>query len=167
MGLIDGKGRVFGKVNLIDLVVVVATILVFVIAFFVVTRGGKITLLPEDKEIELTVLIYELRPELVSAFHIGDVVKRKDTQGVIGTIKDVKVQPATVITRDDEGQIIVAVSPVEKDVYLTLTCKGRVGKDIITTGNEVLRMTAPKDKKFAISTKWFEGEAYIVDLKVK
>lgn len=167
MSLIGKKGRIFGRINLIDLVVVIATVLVFVLAFFVVLRGGKVTLLPEDKEIELTVLVYECHPELVSAFHVGDVVKRKDTQGPMGVIKKIKIEPAVTVTKNYEGKYVIAISPVEKDVYLTLTCKGRAGKDIITTGNEVLRMTAPRDKKFAISTKWFEGEAYIVDLKVK
>lgn len=163
MTLIDERGRVFGRVNLIDLMVVFGVVIAIILVYTTVTRQGKVLSVPEDKTIGYTVLIKEVRPEIADYIKKGDLVKKQTNQAPIGTIKQVSVKPALVVDFNGVDKRIATTSPVDKDVYVTIETKGRVGKDIIATGNEVIRV----GDSFPIVTKWFTGNAIIIGISLE
>lgn len=162
MAFIDEKGRLFGRVNLIDVTLVIG-VLVLVAAGFVVLRGqGKVATVREDKTVTYTMIVKAIRPDVASYIKKGDIVKKQVTMGPVGKVVDVKVQPAEAVVDAADGSKVLGVSPTEKDAYITIETKGRVGNDIIATGNEVLRV----GDRFNIVTKWFLGDAVIVSMDV-
>jgi hypothetical protein len=162
MALIDDKGKVFGKINLIDLTLVLGIVIAVAIAFVFLTKQGKVVTIKEDKTIQYTMLVKAIRPEVAKFIKKGDIVKKQLTKNPIGTVKDIEISPARVLIDTDEGKRIVTTSPVEVDASITIETKGRTGADIISTGNEVLNA----GDRFNIITKWFLGDAVIVDLNV-
>ena len=163
MALIDEKGRVFGRINLIDFVLIVGALIVAVFVFVMVTKQGKVVTVKEDKTIRYTMLVKAIRPEVVSFVKKGDLVKKQLTKNPIGVVKDVKTRPAQILIDTDDGQRVEVVSPVEIDAFITIETKGRTGEDIISTGNEVLRV----GDRFNIVTKWFKGDAVIFGMSVE
>lgn len=162
MGLIDNKGRVFGRVNLIDLTLIFGVFVLIVMALVVMTKQGKISTVPEDKNVEYVLVVRAVRPEVASFVKKGDIVKKQITKEAIGKVKDVEIKPAEDVVITADGRRVVAISPLDKDVYITVETKGRVGGDIIATGNEVLRV----GDRFTIFTKWFYGDAGILSMAV-
>lgn len=163
MAIIDDKGKVFGRINLIDLTLVFGVLIVAVAAFAMLTKTGKVVTIKEDKTVSYTVIVKAIRPEVASFVKEGDLVKKQVTQGVIGTVKKVEVKPAQMVIDTADGRKVLATSPIEKDAYITIETKGRAGNDIIATGNEVLRV----GDRFNMITKWFLGDAVIIGMDVK
>ncbi|MBI4733848.1 MAG: DUF4330 domain-containing protein [Rubrobacteridae bacterium] len=162
MALIDEKGRVFGRINLIDFTLMLGVVIAVALAFVLLTKQGKVVTVPENKTIQYNMLVKAVRPEVAGFIKKGDLVKKQLTKNPIGTVKDVEIKPARVLIDTDEGRRIVTTSPVEVDATITIETKGRTGADIISAGNEVLNV----GDRFNIVTKWFLGDAVIVDMNV-
>lgn len=162
MKIIDEKGKLFGFINIIDLFIVVLVLAVIFVGVSIVRNRGQVVSVKQDKDIELTMIFRSVRSEYVSFFKVGDVVKRKETQGAIGEIVSVEDFPAETIEIDSEGKKVIAVSPRERDVKIVLKCKGRASSDMVATGNEIVKV----GQKFGAITKWYEGEAIILSVKV-
>lgn len=163
MALIDDKGKVFGRINLIDLTLVFGVFIIAALAFVVLTKQGKVVTIPEDKTVTYTMIVKAIRPDVASFIKKGDIVKKQITQAPIGTVKGVEMKAAQEVVLTSDGRKVLAESPVEKDVYITIETKGRAGSDIIATGNEVLRV----GDRFNILTKWFLGDAVIIGMDVR
>lgn len=163
MAIIDEKGRVFGRINLIDFTLILGVFIVAAIVFVIMAKQGKVATIEEDRTVDYTVIVKGIRPDVASFLKPGDLVKKQITQGPIGTIKKVEMKPAQEVIDTADGRKVLAVSPTEKDVYVTIETKGRVGNDIVATGNEVLRV----GDRFNMITKWFLGDSVIIDMSVK
>ncbi|MHB8840540.1 MAG: DUF4330 domain-containing protein [Candidatus Aquicultor sp.] len=163
MAIIDEKGRVFGRINLIDFTLILGVFVVAAMAYVIMAKSGKVATIPEDRTVDYTVIVKAIRPDVASFLKPGDLVKKQVTQGPIGTIKKVELKPAQEVIDTADGRMILATSPIEKDAYVTIETKGRAGTDIIATGNEVLRV----GDRFNMITKWFLGDAVIIDMSVK
>lgn len=163
MRVLDDKGRLFGVVNIIDLVLVIALIAVAMAGVSLVTNRAPTTVVARaDKNIAYDMVVRQIRPEQVGYLRVGDVVKRHLTQGIVGTIAHTEVSVAESIGIDSEGRQKISLSPRDKDVFLTIEATGRAGKDIIAVGNEVIKV----GDKFDIDTRMFTGEAIILGMEV-
>lgn len=163
MRLLDDRGRLFGTVNLLDLLIGLAVIAIIAVAAMFVSNRGSVVVLPEDKDIVISMLVTNVRPEAASYVREGDIIKNQETQGVLGKIKDVVAKPAVTIENTAEGKKVLATSPRDKDVLLTIETKGRAGGDLVATGTEVLKVGS----SLKIVTPWFFGNAIVTGLDVK
>lgn len=163
MTVIDEKGRFLGRINLIDLTLILGIFVILALAFAVMTKQGKIATIPEDKVISYTVIVKGIRPDVASYIREGNIVRKQITKSPIGKVKGVEVKPAQMVIDTADGRKVLATSPNEVDAYVTIEAKGRAGDDIIATGNEVLRV----GDKFNMFTKWFMGEAIVIGMSVE
>ncbi len=91
MKIIDGKGRLFGIINIIDLLVILA--LVVLIAFGFSRMGKGIVSTTATKEGIITYEIADIRQATVDQIQVGDPVYHYDKGTYIGEIVDVKIEP--------------------------------------------------------------------------
>ncbi|MBS3908059.1 MAG: DUF4330 domain-containing protein [Actinobacteria bacterium] len=162
MALIDEKGRLFGRVNLIDAALIIGVLALVALAFVVLRGQGKVATVPENKTVTYTMIVKAIRLDVAGYIKKGDLVKKQVTMGPVGKIVDVEIKPAQAVVDTADGSKVLTVSPTEKDVFITIETKGRAGSDIIATGNEVLRV----GDRFNIVTKWFIGDAVIIGMDV-
>lgn len=121
MKLLDDKGKLFGKVNVIDL------LLVFIV-FAVVTVVGYKFLQPSDVPIaasgdttaEVTFYGNALHPFVVDKIREGDQIRLASTNDVLGEITSVEQGPAELIASDAEGQWIKSEVPGKFKVYISI-----------------------------------------------
>lgn len=124
--VIDEKGRLFGKVSLIDIFVVLFA-LVMVLAVYLrffshettSVRGGNDTF-------SYTVRINAVRQWTVDGFHVGDKLWDSDHDTYIGTITQVRSEPATWEYDLIDGTLKVANSEGRYDLYLTVEAEGLI-----------------------------------------
>lgn len=189
MKLIDDKGKIFGLINIVDLLLILFIISVIYFGIVFVWKKGSVSIYPEDKKLQITMLVEATRPEIANYLKIGDTVKRRETQGKLGIIDSVKIEPAKIInyeisdqfptgynpsrsktskssktykTKILYGDLTEKIIPQRKDVLIKIKTTGRQSKDIIATGGENLRV----GEKLEIITPWFMGEAIVVELSV-
>lgn len=91
MKIVDNKGRLFGIINIIDLLVLLAVVALVVIG---VSRMGKgIVTTSMTKEGIVTYEISDIRQVTVDNIIVGDPVYHYDKGTYIGEIVDVRIEP--------------------------------------------------------------------------
>lgn len=163
MKLIDEKGKLFGKINVIDLAVVVL-ILFLVAAVGYKVLSPKIETSPTAQK-DVTILIK-------CTFRTDAIVAslKKDQQLVFGTdfipdafISDVKSTPSDYITNDSEGKVHVEKHPLLKDMYVTIRAKVNANAPIYKIGTQELA----QGKNFIIKTQTTETVGSVETITIK
>lgn len=121
--IIDSKGKIFGKVNILDLLIVVVIAVLALSAFVKFDKAeGRLT---SDKTIEYTVKIKQIRQPSVDAINrelTGWV--EPDTKKELGEITDVKVSPAEELVRLNNGEYTTVELVETYDALLTMRVSG-------------------------------------------
>lgn len=137
MSLIDNKGRIFGLINIIDLLVIV----------LIVAVVGRFTLKSRQKSagavttnIEVVVHVKEVRDATADIVKVGDIVKETKSNVVLGKVVDVKVNPSETLVETADGRVVVYPNPVYKDMYITLIGSGSAGENAIVLGGNEIRV---------------------------
>ncbi|MBQ2696871.1 MAG: DUF4330 family protein [Clostridia bacterium] len=132
--MLDKKGRLFGKVSIIDVLVVVIIIVMLAGAFVAYQKISGNEVLTENKgliktnaidTLEVTVRVEDVRQMTVDAFAEGDEMFFNDTGKLMGEIKKVAKEPATKLIYDNNGKAVYAEIPQKYDVILTVHVPGK------------------------------------------
>ncbi len=135
MRILDDRGKIFGRINIIDFCVIV-----FIIFFLSVILVAYNVLMKEsfDKKLKIAhavkaqyvkVLFKDLEPELAKVFSAGDT--ERDKYGVIrGRILRIdNIKPSDAVIVFDNKTLVATTHPFKKDVladmYLLCTEKDR------------------------------------------
>ena len=124
--IIDKKGKLFGKVNIIDLCIVVFVILaVFVTVFkFSATPGS--TASQSNAVFEYSVKVSDVREFTAKQFEKGDNVYDDESGKYIGKIIDVKITDAKAIGLKSDGTHVESTKPERFDAVLTIETNGTI-----------------------------------------
>lgn len=132
--MLDNKGRLFGKVSIVDLLVVVIIAVMLVGAFTAYQKIHNKSILTENKSLvqnntldtlEVTMRLKEVRQISMDAIHVGDEVYMKDTGKYLGEIIRVSSEPAKRLIYDLEGKAVNAEVPERLDVILQVRVPGK------------------------------------------
>ena len=124
MKIIDRNGRLFGKISVID-VLVVAVVLVMAMALYVKNNSLEHTSTSvTNTDITYQVLVSGVRAYVADAVQTGDKLYDQDrtSGGSLGEIIDMEVLPGSKLAEFDNGTVDTV--PVEDGVNLLLTVKG-------------------------------------------
>lgn len=117
--IIDQKGMVFGRINVIDLSVILlllSFVAVMIIGYLVITQPEAVA---DRKWISIQIKFAEIEPELVDVIQAGDYEKdlfTKKTIGKLTGISSVKASKAWVMV---DGQKLSTIDDsVKKDVIV-------------------------------------------------
>lgn len=118
MRFMDENGRIFGKINIFDLIVLLAVILG---AAFMLLRPTA----EERQEAEaprqtavLTMEIEGARQYIADAYHVGDILYEGTTE--IGEIKEIQVAPQKIVKLQPDGSYKEIERKLYYDIKLTL-----------------------------------------------
>lgn len=149
--VVDSKGRLFGKVNIIDFCVVLLVILAAAGLVYKVAKGGKQTGIEgKTKTVYVTVKADSIIPEIVK--HV-----KKDDQLINGNvkidawIKSIKVEPAMEVVRTQQGELVAAKDPYRKD--MTVKIKALIPVENKSTYTMVGVQPAIVGSAFTVKTK--------------
>lgn len=138
MSLIDSKGKIFGIINIIDLLIIL--LIVVVAGRFVVRSQMTPPHSIETKNIEITVLASNVRAATSDVINTGDIVRETGTNLVLGEVTAVEVKPADTFVQTADGRIEVYPHPVLKDVFLTILSTGTAGENAVVVGSSEIRI---------------------------
>lgn len=128
MKLTDEKGRLFGKVNIIDLLTVI--IVVALAAATVVKFRTSDEYMSKDTTIEYTLLVENVRKPTVEAISKKkDGLADYDTKKEIGDIVDIETLQAKELELLNDGKYKEVEFKDKYDVLLTVRTKGTETED--------------------------------------
>lgn len=131
--MIDAKGKLFGKISVIDLLV----ILVFVVAIagfcYKFLGNNEVGNVSANDTFTTVLRVDGVKAFLPDAVENGEAVYEQHG-GKIGTVTDVRVEPYQSIVEDKDNKYLTYAD--RYFVYITLECAGRVNdQGYYTEGN--------------------------------
>ncbi len=158
---INKKGKLFGKINLLDIAIALLVLLVAGALYYVYFRedeSAQVLAHRIEYDIELAV-----RPEtFVEVIAVGDNIWDSVRGHYLGTVIDKQVRPATKVSEDMvKGEYILAKIPYMYDVVITLEANGRVTPyNILAEGIEV-----KVGQRMYVKGKGYASPGFIVGLR--
>ncbi|MGH1396478.1 MAG: DUF4330 domain-containing protein [Trichormus sp.] len=175
MTILDSKGRLFGKINILDLFAGLVILLVIIGIFVFPGTGGSIAQVGAKKtpiEVDLVVRGLNVRdPQQLSeqGFKTGGktkVIIRNQPYGEIG-IKSVQVLPRTLTVGQPDGSVKELPDPrsnnFSTDMLLTLEGQAEVTKDGPVLGNSKVKIGMP----FELEGFNYNFNASVIDVRLK
>lgn len=134
--IIDEKGKLFGKISIIDILVIVLVVVGVLgigVAYKQIKANGILTenksLFGEQTDLDtlvVTMRLEEVREATVSAIKVGDEIFAVDTGKYLGEITSVSTEPATRVGADIYGNVFEAEVPEKIDAILTVSVPGKL-----------------------------------------
>lgn len=143
MKLTDEKGRLFGKVNIVDLAVIVVVLaLVGAVAYRLLspdTNNPGTSVSSEDEYCYVTLYCNQMVPEMMQAVNIGDklVANGKYTDAEVVAIGE---KPAAYVGYDSKGVAVLSEHPLWKDITVVVKEKIDPNPVIIKVGGQEVRV---------------------------
>jgi hypothetical protein len=153
MAILDSKGRLFGKVSILDLGAALVILLVVVGIFFFPGTSGSVAQLSGTKPIEVDVIVRGLSVRNPVALQ-NQFREEKKTKIIIRNqqygqvdIKSVKELPSTVVVPQPDGSVKALPDPrgnvYSADMLMTLGGQGTITKDGPVLGNIKIKIGTP------------------------
>lgn len=134
---LDDRGRLFGKVNIVDLVVLVVIVAIVVFAAVRLTGGGSVQTFP----VKVTFVEFRVEQALVAGLQGKGTVR--DTGGnVIGEVQSVQVAPSTDELLTTQGEFKTFASSIRSDVTFVVTGTGTMSDSTVHVGRLAARVGA-------------------------
>lgn len=166
MKLIDEKGKLFGKLNIVDLIVVliIVAIVAAVVVRFTSSKLNANGLNPasEDQYCYVTAFASLQVPEVADSLKIGDHIvaggKYTDAE-----IVDIKVEPAAYVGVNSDGKAVYSEHPIWKDVTVVIKEKIDPSNITIKVGGQEARV----GYSYIVKTQTVEANSKIRGVEFK
>lgn len=174
MAILDSKGRLFGKFNILDIGAVIVILLVIAgIFFFPGTTGSVAQVGTTTKPIEVDLIVRGLKVRDIDrlsdqGFNKGgktNVIIRNQPYGQI-PIKSIEVLPRKIIVTQPDGSIKLIPDPRENifstDMLLTLAGKATITGSGPVLGNSKVKIGMP----FELEGFNYNFKGSVIDIRI-
>ncbi len=158
MKFIDEKGRIFGKINIFDLIMLLA------VGYKLIENRKEKSGQVATKAYIMTVKCAEMPDTFAEGLQKDSRIYYDNDGFVNAKIVQIEERPAVIAVQTEDGRIVEAVSPDLKDVYVDIEVQDKLNDDGIKVG----RYSVAIGGKFTVKTIYAMGsESLILDLKEK
>ena len=157
MAFIDNRGRLFGWVNLVDVLVVLALIALVAFAYvrFVAGTGDEETLITTFK-------VEQVRDPTIYEIEVGDEV-RDETGTVLGIIQSTDDYATKVeFLNEQTGEVVDKDSKLYRDIDFTVEGQGQVSDSQYAIGSIPLEV----GRQLVVKGPGFSVRVAIIDIEV-
>jgi len=160
--LLDEKGKLFGKISIIDIGVLLLIVALFCgvyYKFFMVDKNNNAA---KFDTLEYKVLVEEVRQQSVDALEIGADIYDVKTDSPMGKIVGKEVLPATDQLTKADGTVVIAEKPERFNILVTIQVPGVETKYGFRANG---RIDLNRESQQVLDTRMIIMEAKIVDVK--
>jgi hypothetical protein len=137
------QGKLFGKVHILDVLVIIIAIVVVIIAFGRLSGNDIVSFNSgEDVRIRYTVLTYDYEAEYFKSLRVGDVLA-EDKKYLDGEIVNIEIEDKIVSLVDNNGDVVTKAHPVMKRAFITMEATVEYKNPIYKLGKQELREGLP------------------------
>lgn len=139
MKLIDERGKLFGRINVIDLLLIL--IVLGALAFVGVKFLGKdnIPIIAADKKTTtVTLFANAVHPFVVDKIKVGDVLRLTSNSAVFGKIVDIRKDKATSVVSTADGKFVNSEIPDKYLLYIDIEGEATSSGGSLSIGGQTL-----------------------------
>lgn len=133
--VIDNKGRLFGKISLIDIIIVVVILSAALGVVYKLRTSKSEGFLVKPDAIEVVFYTEELPDFAATDIKKGDIVKDPVRNAVFGTVSDIEINDSVTFTQDQDGNMKISPRPGYVSIKLHVEGKGTITSSGITIDN--------------------------------
>lgn len=164
--IIDEKGKLFGFVNIVDLLVAIIIIGVIAVVGIRLTSNARNAEgqnpLDGKKEIYVTLYANSIVPEVADTLKVGDKLVANNVF-TNAEIVSIDVAPAAYVSTNYEGEVILTEHPIWKDITVVIKDTVNASSPILKAGNQEARV----NYSFILKTQQFEANCKIRGIELK
>lgn len=165
MKIINEKGKLFGIINIVDLVILVAVVVVVGAIVWQVFGDRVSDAVSQQEEVTLVVAIPDCPPDLVEEAMRQDLVGKQlvmSSSYVDAYITDVWTEAYSEDVTSADGSLVYATSPTAQTIYVEIV--GQVAANSATPkiGSQELRA----GRSFIVKTQTFESTGTIYYMQI-
>lgn len=123
--IIDEKGKLFGKISILDIIVLLLVGGLVISFAFKARASDNITFLSANDTFYVTFRIERVRDFTVNAVSEGDVFYEQHAS-ILGTVVDVWTEDGTLVVKQDDGTAELFTYDDKYDLLITLEVKGSI-----------------------------------------
>lgn len=157
MKIINEKGKLFGLVNIIDLITILL-IIALVLGAFYKFKGNSINVIGTNntKEMEYVVRLNPNYEDYFKQLNVGDKLVR-DKRVLDASITDINIQDYYESIADENGEISLQKHPLFKEAFITIKATVTDKDPIFKLGEQEIRVGCSN----FVRTKFFEMSGFI------
>ena len=161
MALVDNKGKLFGKFNIIDLLIVLFVLLIIGGGYTYLHKGKSAA--AEVKKIQYDIEMQLQSKEFVDMIKKGDEIRDGLRNNYLGKVIDIKPLPAITINENIiEGKYVKAETPGMYDVVVTLEADAVFSPGNITVNSVGIKVGK---KLESVKGKGYASQCYILGIR--
>ena len=165
MKILDRDGRLFGKISIID-VIVLLVVAVLAVAVFVKSQRAQTSTSITDTPVIYQMLLTNQPEYMLSAIQEGDQLydQERSTGGSLGTITQVEVSDGTNLGALDDGTYAVLPAENRHNILITVEGAGLVSADGGVALNRVYDLGVNSSRTFTTQYASFIGT--VTDIQI-
>jgi hypothetical protein len=121
--LIDEKGRLFGKINVVDFIVIAVIVLAVAGVGYKLLSSSSM-LFKKAEMFEIVFYNEDLMQQVADSINIGDKVKDSVKNAVFGEVTKKEVDKSIVFASNDKGELVQTTRPGYVSMKLYVHAKG-------------------------------------------
>ena len=162
--MIDNKGKLFGKINIIDLCVILIIIAAIGVTVFKFKFSAHSDVSDANGTVTYTVTTKGVRDFTVKQFKVGDKMFDKENDKYMGDVVSVSSEPAMDFITCADGSMKYVAMPERYDLTVVVSSQARIsGDEIITSGGKQIFL----NQKGNYYTQTVITNSQITDVKVE
>lgn len=122
--IIDKNGKLFGKINLIDLIILLVVLAGIFGVYYKFQQSATATPFSEKQKIQVTLQTDDVDNFAVDAIEVGDVVRDWQKNITLGTLKEIKVGEAKIAGFNEAGEVVLSTRDDRVSVELVFEGEG-------------------------------------------
>ncbi len=161
MKFVDEKGRIFGKVSIIDFSVIIILVLAVVwFGYSMLVKNLKNDVEARQEETEFVVVTSNIRNRTAEAIAKSDKIFEFKTGACIGEVVGVTTEPAYIWLVEGDGRWSQTQANDRVDAYVTIKGVARIGDNVITVSGVEIRVGGG----LSLQTKYSAFQGFVTDM---
>lgn len=134
--------KMFGLIHYFDLIVILVILALVILGGLMVFQSDdlQVDVLNTNKDYAVEFLLSGVREATYNNIDAGDLFYVSETNKSIGRVKSIDVIDHELISVNSKGELVKAVHPNKKDVYIVIEGSGSMNGSNITMGNKIIKI---------------------------
>lgn len=132
--LFDKKGKLFGKISIVDILIVLIILAVAAGAYYKFGKSGTVTAFTKTDKIQISFYSETLPKYIVNNIKVGDVARDRVQNIVFGKVIDVIPGPDLQCQPNNEGKVVLSSRPDYCSVTVVVEGDGIYAPSGVTFG---------------------------------
>lgn len=148
--LIDNKGKLFGKLSVIDILIILIILAGLAGAYYKFGRSGAVFTKTED--VKITFFAEDVTDFTANNVKVGDIVKDKVSGSIIGKVTNVEIGPDIFYSPNDQGKMIKSSKEGYNSIKIDVTGKASITANAVTFGTADMLVNRTTEVYFGNTT---------------